>query len=338
MKLKVCVVGPKQSGKRKLSQLLTPTDRGFKRQENSQIPMPSTFRSEAQRIQLDVFDIPSESIYTDMKKIFLINTDVFIYCVDSSEELDLDRAASIKNECEALKRLSPNAQVVLVATKYDIALSSFSEKKIALKPFSLLPISTIESISEDDRQLSLLNCFVPTQRIKSLRNQFSNNTELCKKLKMLALDISHLPASMQMALTLEVEQFVTQALSPSQRDEALDIQAFEDRCNEILNGKQGKLLELVVSIVISVLMIALIGLVGFLIGFGLGAWSGPGAFLTGLAAGTSSAIAVATVAPCAGIATMGYCAHRFLKPTPLPQSLHAIGEEVQQLSRNEYAS
>lgn len=334
MKLKIGVVGSTQSGKTSLSRLLTPEDIDLVDVENSSVPVLRTYHSDDKRTHLSVFDLPSKSKYLNLNAIFAKGTDVFICCIDLSKELDSREILNIKEECQRLVELSPGAQLLLVGTKSDLANDDcLQQYKKAFEPWSLLPVSTVTPSSVDYRQ-ELLDHFVPIQRIKQVRNRFLKDSELYPLLNTLAVEIRHLPGSIQNTLAQEVEQLITQLLNPLEQDKAMHLQAFHDHCKALVPPENTTLLGLLKAIAISIVVTVVAGLIGFGVGFALGAWSGPGAFFTGLAMGTASAIAVAVAAPSLGGATMGYCMHRFLKPSPLEVCLNEVYEQAQQISRN----
>jgi len=79
------------------------------------------------------------------------------------------------------------------------------------------------------------------------------------------------------------------------------VNTFTNECDAILKNKHPHAKRAVYSFAASVVVIALVGLLCFGIGFVAGAWSGPGAFITGLLAGKVGACAAAAVTGVVGI-------------------------------------
>ena len=96
--------------------------------------------------------------------------------------------------------------------------------------------------------------------------------------------------------------------SMSTNNSALAIEEFTNKCHVILEGNHSNILNAVLTVAAIALVAVLCGIIGFAIGFAAGAWTGPGAFITGLMAGSAAAVAVVATSGSLGLAAGGLTA------------------------------
>ncbi|MDI9817589.1 MULTISPECIES: GTPase domain-containing protein [unclassified Legionella] len=104
----------------------------------------------------------------------------------------------------------------------------------------------------------------------------------------------------------EVEQKVIQLidkLKKPETDREKAIHDFTKDCQVILEGKHPNATQAVFVFAAAAAITAVVAIIGFGIGFALGIWSGPGAFLSGIAAGSTAAVMVASASGLSGLAT-----------------------------------
>jgi predicted GNAT family acetyltransferase len=109
------------------------------------------------------------------------------------------------------------------------------------------------------------------------------------------------------------------------------IEDFEKNCNRHLAGKHPVLMAIakaVAVVVIAAFVTVIAGLVGFGIGFAAGAWTGPGAFITGLTAGGAVASAVLGSSSAVGVVATAVSAYGLFKKSPLEKAVHEVARSA----------
>lgn len=107
--------------------------------------------------------------------------------------------------------------------------------------------------------------------------------------------------STNMKIRLALTQLEKDIQNPQKTDKSKPIDNFVTRCGHILNGHPAKkAMNFVLKLAAVAVITVIAGLIGFGIGFAAGAWSGPGAFFTGLAGGSAAAVAVVAAAGVVG--------------------------------------
>lgn len=108
------------------------------------------------------------------------------------------------------------------------------------------------------------------------------------------------------------------------------IASFQAICAQAVKKPMQKIILDSIGVVVSAAFFTLlVGVIGFGIGFALGAWTGPGAFITAiLGASSAAAIAVAATSGTVGVIAGVRNGCRLFKPSPLPALLNAVAQEA----------
>ena len=110
------------------------------------------------------------------------------------------------------------------------------------------------------------------------------------------------------------------------------IQTFENTCNDVIGESvpmslREKVLKAVAAVAVAALVTVLAAAIGFGIGFAAGLWTSPGAFISGVLAGGTAAVAVAAASASLGVGGGVISAHGLFKPkkeTLLQDSVQAV--------------
>ncbi|WED44562.1 ADP-ribosylation factor-like protein [Legionella cardiaca] len=308
--MKAVFLGEQGSGKTQLINRI----QGFPFQKDY---FPTRFARYVPAYELEIWDLSGDEQYKNHNGFYYRHAKIVVYCVDLSEDIN---TGTIQRELTHLLHYSSDATILLVGTKADLCMDS--EEKLqklrqelaggdireAFVTSSLYDEGTTafvdylkklpaELAKEQETELARLDLSLWQQAEEQLRQEISRLPY--NKYLDLKNEISILKGSLEKAETL------------LQKEEA--IQNFNKQCHQILEGKYPVIYNslLTLSAVAAVTVIA--GLIGFGIGFAAGAWTGPGAFFTGLIAAHTAATAVVAVSASLGLLTGGLTAYGFFK-------------------------
>lgn len=296
--------------------------------------------------QIDFWDMSGLERYKSDLSLYANNIDLALYCVDLSKEIDEVRLEQIKTDIKQVREKSPNAKLILVGTKNDVALPNALTvigKQLADIGFTAAVPTSARQVDGSKELLNILQVeankkslpkenddfYHPKIDILKARDRCPKGSDLY-----LALDnlnnvvINELTIQKIEAIGKEAMTLITDLQNPSIPDKTNSINLFRTNCNEQAQGENHVVRSAIVVVVMTAIITAIAAMIGFGIGFALGAWTGPGAFLTGLAAGQASAVAVAGSTALVGSGTLPYMGHRLFKATPIQESINNIAEKA----------
>ncbi|WP_133130169.1 hypothetical protein [Legionella yabuuchiae] len=114
-------------------------------------------------------------------------------------------------------------------------------------------------------------------------------------------------------------------------------QEYISNCEKIL-PKQRSVMKAIAGVVLAVVVTFIAAVIGFGIGFAAGLWSGPGAFVSGVMAGSAAAVAVAGTSAVAGVGAGALAASRgFFNPVKKPSledAVHNVADAAAQAKKS----
>lgn len=344
---KAVLFGPERVGKTAIHQKL----RGLKISEHYLPTLgadvgPLQIPNEEMKIHL--WDTPSAARFKTFSALTLRHVDLGLYCIDLSEELTEEMIATIKSEIDELKALSPDAELILVGTKQDKA----SEQSLETARKKLEDIAFSKSISTTTSETNgvdeLKNYLIISAKNKSLQEKIdSYKTKQHKNGVLFARNLCHTDSELYLALdnlyrhTKDLNEqtlatlgditsdLIFNLLDTKVTDKGAAINSFVQQSEELLKDNYSGVLKGILTVAITAAVTVVAALIGFGIGFALGAWSGPGAFFTGLLAGSASAIAVVAGSSLVGLGSTAYTAYRFFSPSPVAATINEVAEQAQ---------
>lgn len=365
MYLKAFILGAEGVGKTELNKHLTIP--GYLNTENKKyfrsiapdfntLVIPNVERVDKARI--NVWDASENPRFkTALINMFYPKSHFGLFCIDLSIPLNHQIISELKNDLDEFKAINPEAHLILVGTKSDIALPDAlqtAQQEFIEYPFTaavttsarehdgsqallnLLALHTPKIIAElllEERKLAIeMEAYEEGKKtILYARNRCRVNSNLY-----LALDKLHHEASSALSLSQikklgqEANTLLDHLDDSNITDKIPSIKAFVTNCTEEIQGKNHALTSTLLTIAYTLTMAVIASLIGFGIGFAFGAWSGPGAFFTGIAAGTASAVAVVSSASICSAGTLAYSAYHFFKPTPILSSVKEVADKGNQ--------
>ncbi len=186
-----------------------------------------------------------------------------------------------------------------------------------------------KQIGEDlKRAEELLTAHKNKNSILKARDKCIIGSELFIALDKLNHEAQTLSQSQIKKLGKEANQLLNILANINIKDKIPAINAFVTHCTEEIQGKNHTVVSAVLSIAYAAVTAVIAAFIGFGIGCALGAWSGPGAFFSGLAAGVASAVTVVSTASVCGAAALGYSSYHFFKTTPVLSSIKDVAEKT----------
>ncbi|MCL9682556.1 Rab family GTPase [Legionella maioricensis] len=348
--LNVFIFGSEQSGKTELlkqlssPEYLSPLEHPYQPTIGiyyTTITIPN--ESNEDNITLNLGDMGGQDRFNGDVEI-LAHFDFGLYCIDLSREIDEIKLKEIKDDINKFREINPHAQLVLVGTKADVALSNALNNVLQqLEEFTFAAtVSTSAREARGSKKLYKALCleahkklrpneedyrsfYNPLNNIQQARNRCLQGSDLYNALDNLNNKAINLPFYVVSALGTEANILLDNIQNPSNPDIMASINLFHENCNELVQGRYQAVINAIWTLTITAAITIIAGVIGFGIGFALGAWSGPGAFFTGLAAGWASSMAVAGGASLFGLGTLAYTAtHTFFKTTPVEDAVNEI--------------
>lgn len=307
------------------------------------------------QVELSIWDASGNPHFkTSIANIFYSGADFGLFCVDLSQPLNQQTIDEFNTDLTEFRTKNPNALLILVGTKSDIALddslqnarqqfaevpfhavvtTSAREEGGSRELFNILVSQTAEIVrlkkeQELQNELEIIKYIEEKSTILYARNRCSAHSSLYLALEQLNHEAKDLSPRIIKALGLEANALLDQLEDSTLKDKRPCINAFITNCNKEIKGEHYGIKSAVLTFAYTAIVTVIAAMIGFGIGFALGAWSGPGAFFTALAAGGASAVAVITGASICGIGTMGYTAHNFFKTTPVLSSIDQVAEKA----------
>lgn len=309
--LNVVIVGPQSHGKSSLLQKLRGQD--FSLEVDPTIggsyteilKNPGTYAKKTMRI----WDTSGDKKYNSLLPMYCRSANTHLYCTDLSKSID-DETIGLKQYIRMLQRYNPqkeNYQLILIGTKSDLV----STEELPAKIRQLQSIASQYHCSATFISSAKENAYQEiTDRDETtaepLSTLFDTIFDLSPELSPYAAAALRLEQCLNISGTDNEKRIIAQAfdkLTTTLRREALSsqdlakaIERFENDCNRAISPSTLRPLWEAISRFISATIVAVfVGVIGFGIGVLAGAWSGPGAFLSGLIAGRAAALSVAGV-------------------------------------------
>lgn len=303
---------------------------------------------------LQIWDAPGNQQYkTIFKNKFYAKSHFGLFCIDLSKPLDQNVISELKSDLAEFKAINPGAHLILIGTKNDITLPNAlqtAQQEFAEYPFTAAVATSAREADGSQELLNHLVVLIPriigelqqeqlklTEEIKQYeeerrtilhaRNRCSINSNLYFALDKLHHETACLSVSQVKKLGHETNTLLDHLENSNIHDKTPCIKAFITHCTEEVQGKDYLLKSTLLTIAYSLTLAVMASLIGFGVGFALGAWSGPGAFFTGLAMGSASAITVVSSASLCGTGTFAYSSYQFFKSTPILSALKETAEK-----------
>ena len=331
MKIKVGICGGLQSGKTSLFWQLAPIISSQPVSLISERHVSRSLGNDADVLNMSFYDKSDRETNSE----FWQNNelDISIYCIDLSRELNQARIVQINYDIEQFSIRYPKRRLIIAATQNNItSTEAFDSLKKIVHP---IPTVSTPELGQDPVALwEQLDTIALILKMENMRNKFPTTSNLYNLLDNFNHELQHLPLPTRSALIREVEQLVSALVAPQRDAKEHSIESFLENCDEIVCGKYNTVKNIAISIAIAAAVFIFAAGMGFFMGFSLGAWTGPGAFFTGLAVGSISAIAVVIGAPVLGIGAFGVSAHTLFKPLPVETAYNEIALEARAFSKS----
>ncbi|MDP1602369.1 MAG: ADP-ribosylation factor-like protein [Legionella sp.] len=343
MTFTVIFFGAEKSGKSSIFQSLTTPQYQFSEHYQPTIGLEWAFKNYSEDdseddFKLRCYDLGSNAAFHSITTGYHKCGNIGVYCVDLTEPLDKEK---IKADIASFKEKAPKkASLIIVGTKSDVDSAN-------IKEFEEL----------DYKELGCINSFIVSSKSETgLKKLFAKLHELSKKHFTHPIDIAlqNLPKSSllynevsnlknkMVALPSEsiefigtkVQELITNLQGVGSvyfKEQAIN--NFKNDCSSHLAGESPLLkaaAKAVKVVAITAFVTFLAALVGFGIGFGMGVWTGPGAFISGILASGSAALAVVLSSAIAGGVTGSLSAYGFFKASPTEEAT----DEIAHTARN----
>lgn len=304
-------------------------------------------KGSAETILIEFCDMGGHLHFKPLMQTYATGIDLGLYCIDLSIKIDDAKLQQIKNDITLFKKINPDAQLILVGTKRDIALKDSLEtvkKQLSDIDFTAAVSTSARELEGSKELYNVLHAeankkWLPTDEeycdfhspinaIERARNRCNINSDLYHALDNLNNKALSLPYKSFEALAVQVNILLDDLANTSISDKTQSINTFSKNCSELLDGKYYQVKRAIAAIATTAFVASISALIGFSIGFALGAWSGPGAFFSGLITGCSQALAVAEGSAISGLGTFALSAHYFFKTTPIMESVNDVAEKA----------
>jgi small GTP-binding protein len=324
---KIVFLGNKGSGKTQLAkQLAFNNTKLFDPNSKPTVGVDFIMRTLTSENKLNLWDVSGDERYNSIMKVYEMDVDVGIYCVDLTEEIDEQH---IKEKIGLYKKTNPNSPIILVGTKADEPKPNNIEVFNRIVSDGLFNKAIVSSAKDGTGVDELFSTVCSLY--KDRKNSIWENA-----VRKLVNNLEHLPPNKKNSITEELEKLKKIVFANPKDLVLLDtkVKAIEDfsiNCEVILEGKHAKVLKAVLAVAAAAAVTVLAGLLGFCIGFALGLWSGPGAFVTGIVAGNSAAVAAAAASTVLGLGAGGITAHRLFKKPKEMAEVQEFKSEIKPL-------
>jgi len=275
--------------------------------------------------------------FKSIREAYYPNMQVAVFCIDLSKKIDIETIqANIKKFQQLNKKSAP---VILVGTKKNEAIEGNIEVFECIKITGGIHIHTkrfITSAKNDKNEDELLECI----RGLCFKNELANENKTQKnsdsKRDWNEAKKQLLNDTKKSGFSVIIEDAVTQLENDLQNAREAKaktdaINKFVTTCKNGLQGKNNYFLDVVLAFAAFAVVTVIAATIGFGIGFALGAWTGPGAFITGLMGGCAAAVAVASAAPALGLVASGLTAYGLFKEPKEMSAVRAFAKEAKEL-------
>ncbi len=289
----------------------------------------------------DIWDTSGDPKYDAVRALHFQRTYVAFLCVDLSNPIDPD---SIAQQCRYFKETNPSITILVVGTKAD------------LSPENAQILKNLQINIDENNVIDSNNIIITSAKTGAGVKQLVKRTEeLCEYFK------KHIPEHNKLEILRDAKNALLSQLEendvpleqcglisseihtllihlkydkPDAEERARAINAFLKNCEKILDYKYSDATKAVLIFAATIAVVFAVACLGFVIGFALGAWSGPGALLSGLVAGTTAAVAVASASSALAVGAGGLAAYSLFKRPSDMAAVDTYMEDIFQVYPN----
>ncbi len=266
-----------------------------------------------------------------------------VYCVDLSDEVD---NYLIDKDIQQFRERNLKAPLVLIGTKADRVpnpkerLASIRKNAQLNESFYLSALNDLElaaflegliiqakaCLYKKVKKMDLIKlCNFQIDLFEQAKNYLPVKSILYEAIDNFMEAVQHLPKQKYCALGRETFLLVDN-LQNDQSEAVRHIETFIEKSNSILNHEKYYLANAVLALSAAILITLLVATIGFGIGFAFGLWSGPLAFLSGIAT-SYAAISILAISGGAGLISGLMTAYGlFTERKPKIQFLEEVAE------------
>lgn len=320
MRYRVVLFGKARSGKTQLAQRMTSGK--FDVKEDSAIIAVQFFKKEidSQRT-LDLWVVKGDKLFNELYPFVYKGSDIGVYCIDLSENINEDE---IIQSIQSFRQFAPNAPIICVGTKSDSSKANQNALE-NIKSKELFSSFIYTSAKDGDNVQDLYQLI-----IKLCDNKLISQWQ--RAVAKLKDSLTRLPKHRTDLLKNELSVLEKSILSDDSQLKPIhrlqSIEKFTNNCEKILEGKNSKIFDAILSVAAAATVLAVTALIGFAMGVALGWWTGPGAFIMGILSGYTAATAVAGSSTVLGAVAGGVSAYRLFKPSKEINALNEFTAEV----------
>lgn len=275
---------------------------------------------------------------------------VAVFTVDLAQDLTENVLQSLKACIDALKENDPASKLYLLGLNFapEANYTAFQNVQLSLSDYKF---DTIMGISENNPRASeqfmkkltqdaqnISDTKIKAQQLEDLNNNIlpmelalkrcQKESPLYNAISELMVKTRELSAPQIRTISKATLDLLNEIENPDIKNKATVIQKYVDTCNDAALGKYHNLKNAVYTVALTAALTIVAALIGFGVGFALGAWSGPGAFFSGLALGNASALALVGGTTTCGFATLGYSGYKFFQPSGFTTTVHDVAKLV----------
>lgn len=318
---KATLVGPQNSGKSQLLNRLLGNDflptilptsgvaHTFK-----MLPISSNFAEG----QIHYWDTSGDPSFHDVIDAFVKHSNAFIYCIDLTHEMDVDR---VNQDIHHYLSISPNTPVILVGTQKDSSQTIPEERleqfktQIHLQQNLRFITSAKDGLGFAELSNGIMDIVHREYQIQFKQHQWND------AVRNLQANLAGLNKKKAQGIQDQFSQMVAELgrLPLDHGAEAID--TFVNKSKAILRGDHSNVMNAVIRIAAVAVITILAGLLGFGLGFAAGLWIGPGALLTGF-------IGIGAGATIGSAISMGIIGHRWFKESSRNAALNQFATEA----------
>ncbi len=266
-------------------------------------------------LKLYMWDTAGQERFRSLSTILYRDLKVGIFCIDLSVPLNTvafeDHIRNFKQET------SDQTPLLLVGTKSDLerAVSDEEFNQLLEDPCIIegfkVSAKTADGVSDFLERVFFYANTTTSDLTKTANESMSTidkalhlippSSELHAKISELKTHIATLSSKTQDLIGKETFDLINKLKSKESAPyKSQAIQEFETQCISHLGGSYPRIKAAIIGVAIAVVVTLVAALVGFGIGFLAGAWTGPGAFISGFLAGSVAAISVVTASSVTG--------------------------------------
>ena len=350
---KATLLGIKQSGKTQLFNKLSISNYTYRKDQTyipTVAPDVSSIRINneinQERLTTLLWDTPGNPRQQSLSTQIAAKSDFGLFCIDLSSEMNEVEFNQFKNYIHEFRERNPTALLVIVGTKSDIAplnaLQNISDQLSDIPFAKVIATSARDKNGSDElhnflaaeinQKIAQAQALLLVNDIQRAQNRCAQHPSLYQALDKLNRETQHLKPEVTSKLGAEALTLINNLFNDELDDKSLCISLFLEKSNLHLKGEYHQLKNTILNVAITATVTVIVAMIGFGIGFALGAWSGPGAFFAGLAAGSASALAVSGGASLVGLGTLAYTTQRFFQTSPEMDSVNEVAQQAQAIT------